>query len=300
MIDVLVIGGDSIIGKALYRELEATGQTITVTSRRENHRPTDVFLDLTKPDRDWPMLPKAKVWVLAAAVTRLAACREDPEASHQINVVAVESLVKQAAAQGAQVIFLSSDKIFDGSRPHRLINDEPCPLSEYGRQKACAEKIVLNASRDNLVIRLTKVLSPGDALLRSWRDSLMQDEPIASFTDMTLAPVSIETVIIGISRAITQKISGILQFSGPEDVSYATTARHYAILLGARLENVTPANASKRGIPAEERPTFTSLDTARATEALSVEFAPLNALLENMLGHRQSQHANETSNTYGG
>lgn len=279
MIDALIIGGDSMIGSALCLELEANGLVVAATSRRIDRRSTDIFLDLAQPDTDWPILPQARFWILAAAIPKLATCRKNSEASYRINVIAVERLAKKAAAQGAQIIFLSSDKIFDGSRPHRIANDKPCPLSEYGRQKALAEEIVLSTSQNNLVIRLTKVLSPVDKLFNFWQDALKRNEPITALMDMTFAPLSVETVVAGIHRTFTQKISGILQFSGPEDITYVIAAQHFANLLGAQLKNITPVSSINFGIPVEERPPFTSLNTERAESTLKLQFDTLTKLL---------------------
>lgn len=282
MIDVLVIGGDSMIGKALSRELEINALTVAATSRRKDHRSSNIFLDLAKPAKDWPILPQAKVWIIVAAIARLAECQENPETSRLINVTAVEALVELAAIQGARVIFLSSDQVYDGRQAHRSAKDKPCPHSAYGKQKADAEESVLSISKDNLVIRLSKVLSPNDALFTSWRDALLRGETIAPFTDKTFAPVSVQTVITGIYLAISNKVTGILQFSGPDDITYASAAQRYASLLGATLNNVAPVSAATLGMPIEERPAFTSLDTKRATKILGLEFSPPITLLEEM------------------
>ena len=299
MIDVLIIGGDSMIGSALFKHLKQCQQTVVATTRNKVEKSEQIFLDMAAPIDDWPDLPSAKTWVIVAAIARLAECRKDPEASYKVNFLAVKELTQRAKESRARVVFLSSDKVFDGLQKSRSEEDPTCPQSEYGRQKASAEKIVLNTSHDNLVIRLTKVLSQDDSLFTAWRDAFMHGEPVKAFTDMTLAPVSIDTVVIGISRAINKNISGILHFSGPKDTTYATAALHYAKLLGAQLENVMPIEASQFGIPCEERPPFSSLNSERATKILDLKFDPLNTLLRNMLEVYQSKHTAEINDAYG-
>lgn len=273
MLDVLIIGGDSMIGHALAQKLEVSGVTVAATSRRHDRGPKDIFLDLAEPKEAWPTLPQAKVWVFVAAIARLAACRKDPQASYRVNVSAVEALLSCAAAQKARSVFLSSDQVFDGHQPHRSEDDPTCPRSEYGRQKATSEKIVHMASKENLIIRLTKVLAPNDDLFVSWRDALSRGEQISPFTDKTFAPVSLSTVVDGIVAAIQQKISGTLQFSGPTDTTYAKAAYDFASIAHARPELVAPVASADLGIPPEERPAFTSLDTRRARRLLNIEFA---------------------------
>jgi len=286
MIDVLVIGGDSVIGGALFKHLNETGLAVVATSRRDAQGPKNIFLDLAAPVADWIELPMAKTWVIVAAIARLAACRLDPENSCKVNVTAVEELACQAKEKGARVIFLSSDKAFDGRQKNRLTDEPTCPRSEYGRQKSAAEKIVQNASIENLIIRLTKVLSPDDPLLVSWRGSLAIGEPIKPFSDKTFAPVALATVTTGIYRAIQHNVSGILQFSGPDDVTYASIAHYLASLLEVPDELVTPHASADLGMPPEERPPFTSLDTKRARDTLKLEFATPNELLDQIVSNR--------------
>lgn len=280
MLDVLIIGGDSMIGSALKQDLTARGMRTASTSRRASDGPDSVFLDLAAADTEWPDLPVAKTWVITAAIAHLAACRQDPVTSHRVNVAAMRSLTDRAVAQDVRLIFLSSDQVFDGSRPHRPATDAVCPRSVYGRQKAQAEDMVLAASQDNLVIRLTKVLSVDDALFTGWRSSLTRSEAITPFTDKTFAPVMLDTVTNGIGLSIAREISGILQFSGPRDIDYASSARHLADILGAGAEYVQPITAAGIGMPAEERPPFTSLDTRRAEQSLGLAFAAPHDLIE--------------------
>lgn len=286
MTDVLIIGGDSMIGQALAIDLKASGLTVSTTSRRINSHSEEIFFDLAAPVAEWPDLPSAKTWIITAAKARLAACRQDPEKSYRVNVIAVETLAKRAVSQNARVVFLSSNQVFDGRRAHRPVSDATCPNSEYGWQKALAEKIVSDASMKNLVVRLTKVLSPDDALFTSWQGALARNMVITPFTDKTFAPVALNTVCAGIRRAISWGVTGVLQFSGPQDISMEAAAQHLANLMGVGTKHIAPIAAADIGVPAEDRPTFTSLDARRAEQVLGLTFAPPLELIEQTFAKR--------------
>ena len=81
--------------------------------------------------------------VLAAAVTKLDACERDPEATARVNVEANLALAAMLASQGVYVVFLSSNQVFDGTRPHRLGSEPTSPQTVYGRQKAEVESRLL-------------------------------------------------------------------------------------------------------------------------------------------------------------
>ena len=77
---VLIVGGDSAIGSALGHYLEARGVDVLTTTRRANPGPNQIRLDLADP-AGWPELPKVNRAVIAAAVTALDDCHNDPAAS---------------------------------------------------------------------------------------------------------------------------------------------------------------------------------------------------------------------------
>ena len=47
---------------------------------------------------------------------------------------------------GAYVVFISTDYVFDGTKPPYKPGDPTCPLNKYGVSKADGEKVVLAAS----------------------------------------------------------------------------------------------------------------------------------------------------------
>ena len=102
--------------------------------------------------------------VLCAGITRLAKCREDPIGTRRINVEGALNLAQYLSDQGSQVIFLSTDKVYDGMSQYRSPEDEVSPVSEYGRQKAEAEKGILGLP-NGVVLRVAKVIYPDQLLM---------------------------------------------------------------------------------------------------------------------------------------
>lgn len=222
-------------------------------------------LDLSAlPDRPETILPDADVLFLCAAMTRQADCRSDPERAALVNRDAPLRLARMAAARGIRTVFLSSSAVFDGQRPHRRADERPSPLNEYGRLKAEAEAGILELS-GGTVLRLTKVLHAGAPLFRAWIDALGRGEQVQAFADLMLAPITLEDAVAALLRSAGTDESGIFQVSGAFDISYADAARHLARCLGRPAEAIREGSAAVSGIPACDRPLYTSLDTGRLT-----------------------------------
>ena len=78
--------------------------------------------------------------VICAAITRQELCRKEPEATRQINVVRTLDLIRDLVEAETFVVFLSTNLVFDGSRPQRRGDEPLSPKMEYGRQKAEVEE----------------------------------------------------------------------------------------------------------------------------------------------------------------
>src|ERR1700720_973940 len=110
----LIIGGDSEIGAATYRLIQARGKPVLATTRRLDRIAHDrPFLDLSGPLALWEP-PKGTVTAcVCAAVARLQTCANDPEASARINVIQSLRLIEKLLASGIYVLFLSTNQVFD-------------------------------------------------------------------------------------------------------------------------------------------------------------------------------------------
>lgn len=270
----LLLGGDSEIGAATAQYLRNLGVSPIVTTRRRQHaeavRP---FLDLAQPLTEWRPPADTGAACILAGVTRLLACEKDPEASSFINVTQTIALAEKLLERGIAVLFLSTDKVFDGSRPHVPVGAPVCPASEYGRQKACVEAALekhIRAEAPVAILRLAKVVSPGMPLLQQWVTALSAGEPVRAFFDMSMAPTPVTIVASAIAGLLEQRARGIFQLTGPRDVSYAEVAFHLARKIGADLHLVTPVSAHSAGMAKGSTAPHTTLDSSAIRERLGI------------------------------
>ena len=225
----LVVGVDGQIGNALYRHLDRADCHVHGTSRRrESLSERVVHLDLAAEPDTWPELPRIEVAVLCAGVTSLVACMQGPAAARRVNVDGLARLAARLTDQGTYTIFISSNQVFDGTIP-RVPREVPTrPVSEYGRQKAATEKVVLARGDHGAVLRLSKVLSPLQPMLATWREALEAGQEVSAFANFPLAPVSVEFAIELLVRLMKARRPGIFQASGDTDLPYLHLAHALA------------------------------------------------------------------------
>jgi dTDP-4-dehydrorhamnose reductase len=245
------------------------------------------YLDLAQPPETWPQLPPCRAAVLCAAITSLETCRRAPEATRLVNVTRTLELAQRLAGQGAFLVFISSNLVFDGSKPWRDAAEAPCPVTEYGRQKAEAEAGLARFGNRSAIVRLTKVFHAGLPLMRNWMTALEQGQCVKPFSDLLCSPITLPATIQAIARVAENQRSGIWQLSGSRDISYAGIARHLAARRRFDPALVQPISALSSG-PVEFLPACTTLDATRAKNELGFAILEPEAALDHTFFHERS------------
>lgn len=291
---VLIVGGESAIGAALGQYLEARGVEIVATTRREDPAGGQISLDLAAPDA-WPDLPDVDGAVIAAAVTALDACHADPQSSRVVNVEGAAEAARRLAGQGAFVLHLSTNQVFDGGIAYRKETDQPAPVSQYGRQKFESETRILELGDQSSVLRLTKVLTGGLPVIERWRALWADGAEAEAFDDMTLAPLPVRVVCELAARILDARASGIFHASGDTDLSYYDLARQLAARMGVDADQVKATSVADAPVLPEAAPVHTTLDMGRAIDAFGITPPSSWAAVEAVLGNgSDSAYRNST------
>jgi dTDP-4-dehydrorhamnose reductase len=238
---------------------------VATTRRGERLGDGRVFLDLAPPLAEWQPPADTRAACIFAAVGHLVDCQRDPVGSALINVTRTVELVERLVARKVYVLFLSTNQVFDGSRPQVPVATPRGPVSEYGRQKARTEtrlQAMTAAGAPVGILRLAKIVAPGMALLRQWQEALAAGRPVHAFHDMVMAPTPIGVAAAAITALLAERCSGIWQLSGPRDISYAEVAAYIARRLAADRALVRPVAAASAGMPEGSTPRNTTLDSS--------------------------------------
>jgi dTDP-4-dehydrorhamnose reductase len=133
---IALVGADGQVGQELQYTLQLLGEVLPFNRQS---------LDLSQPDqiaeRLLPLTPT--IIVNAAAYTAVDKAESEPELAHIINAVAPKCLAEIAQSLNAQLIHISTDYVFDGSKgsPYQT-NDPTCPMSVYGSSKLAGEQAI--------------------------------------------------------------------------------------------------------------------------------------------------------------
>jgi len=263
----LIIGANGTIGRALVHALLQRGDLVYGTTRRPPLATENcLFLDLAVPDINSVALPHADIAFFCAGIATFAECRTNRTLARQVNVTSRVALARRLVTAGTRVVLLSTSAVFDGRMPHVPATCRPCPVTAYGELAAETEKLFGALGSIASVVRFTKVITPNTKLFINWIDELSHGKRTTAFSDLRMAPISLDVAIAALLTIADDPTGGIYQVSGDADISYYDAARYFASRLGVDSSLVIEKRAIDAGIPLEEIPRFSSLDTKRYTE----------------------------------
>ena len=119
---LLITGAAGQLGQALVQEAARQGWEVAATDLPE--------LNITDPQAVWGELSRQRpeVVINAAAATRVDDLESDPDGALRVNALGPRNLAVACRRLGIKLIHLSTDYVFDGTKPG--------PLCGVGRHAA--------------------------------------------------------------------------------------------------------------------------------------------------------------------
>ncbi|CAN7409510.1 SDR family oxidoreductase [Caballeronia sp. LjRoot34] len=243
---VALIGASGLLGRAVANELAAItrwqvvrtafrhGDTSTITLDIRDERAVREFIADQAPD----------AIVVAAAERRPDVCENDPVLARALNVEALGFIASAVQETGSWVLSISTDYVFDGTRPPYQPDDAPNPLNAYGRSKLDGEQTLLRSSAQSCVLRLPLLYGPvidwGESAVTSLMPAIVESSrgPAPAVMDAwaTRYPTFTPDVAVVIRQLlerheIGESVTGVMHWSGDEPMTKFDIAQRIAQVL---------------------------------------------------------------------
>lgn len=241
----IVFGLDSYVGSYLYKKLEEHNKKVIGTSRHcignENGK---IFFDL-KEDHDYKSIlnqisGKEKIAILCIAETKIDRCFESYKESYEINVEKTKKLIHELIQNGFQVIYFSTDNVFDGVCGNYTEQSDTNALNQYGMMKAEMEQFLLENEKQACIFRISKVISTcrdRRNLLTEWEDSISRGV-IYCIKDNRISFICLEDIYNACVLATERKLQGLYNIVGDESYTRSELARKFYSMLGVHNMNI--------------------------------------------------------------
>ncbi len=148
---IALIGANGMLATAIKKSLSAEYQLFSYDLPDFDMTDRTQVLSLQESSPD--------IIINCAAYTNVDGCEEHRELAMQVNGEALGFLAELAEKTAATLVHISTDFIFDGTKESPYTeDDQPNPLSIYGKSKLAGEKSILGSKLDKYFILRTSWL----------------------------------------------------------------------------------------------------------------------------------------------
>jgi len=223
----LVTGGSGLLGHALCNYLNTEETAVFGASLTHSvgiKGVLDVNVDIRDNDAVQALFEEIRpdCVVHAAGLTNVDECEKQPDLAHQVHVLASENIARAAAQIGAQLVYISTDHLWDGSVSWIEEDTPPNPINIYAKTKLEGEHKILSYDVDALIVR-TNFFGAG----RPWRlsfsdwiiNGLTRGEKMPMFGDVYFTPLSLDHLCIIILEMVQGCAEGIYNVCGADRLS---------------------------------------------------------------------------------
>ncbi|TRW15095.1 sugar nucleotide-binding protein [Glacieibacterium frigidum] len=221
---ILITGGTGTLARALSAACARRGLAHVLTDRET--------LALTDPWSIARALASHTPWAVinCAGIVDIDLAEREPALCDAVNAKGAQTLAVACAARGISLVQISSDQVFGGRSAPYVEGDATRPLNAYGRSKADAERQVIEAHRDALVIRTSAFFSPDDPhnFAVNAVDALANFGIFAAAADQIVSPTYVPDLVDALLDLLIDDEGGVWHLANQGGMSWADFARALA------------------------------------------------------------------------
>lgn len=266
---LLITGATGTLGQAFARICQVRGLPYCLLGRAE--------LDIADPASIEAALQRWQPWAVVntAGFVRVDDAETDAPRQWRENATGPGMLAVACERHGVRLLCFSSDLVFDGAnnRPY-LEADATRPLNAYGRAKQEAERQVLTAAPQALMVRSAAFFGPWDPhnFVTAGLRALRRGESWAAAHDQNVSPTYVPDLVQSALDLLVDGERGIWHLANRGSTSWsglACLAAEAARLNTGLIRAVPGAALGQRAV----RPRFSALGSARGNLMATLQSA---------------------------
>lgn len=240
-------------GSDLQAELVTRGERVAALTR------TDLDITDSRAVHACVAEHAPSIIVNCAAYTKVDQAESEESAANAINGSSVELLAAAANANGALLVQISTDFVFDGAKrePYE-VTDATNPLSAYGRSKLLGELAATHAER-HLIIRTSWLFGAhGPNFVEAIRNQIGKGtNPLRVVSDQRGRPTYTPHLANAIIRLAVADVRGIVHYADEDECSW------YDFAVAIAGDHPVKAVTSDEFPRPAKRPAYSVLSTER-------------------------------------
>ena len=237
---ILVIG-NGFLGKSINL-FKSENYEITCVSKNNSELTVDI--------RNIKSLEKIiiktnpQIIINCAALTNVDEIEKNSKEAFEVNSYGAENIAKIASKYNIRLLHISTDSVFDGKKGMYSEEEIPIPINEYAKSKKLGEDLVINNSKNFVIIRTNFYgINNEKKFLLNWViDNLKNDKKIIGFNNIIFSPLEIKNLVNMLLELSENNFQGIIHLSSNEPISKYYFAKKISNILGFNEKNIIKGN----------------------------------------------------------
>ncbi|MDA9235946.1 SDR family oxidoreductase [bacterium] len=280
---LLVIGGSGLVGSTLIEYAKSNYDIHFTINKNESCFDNIPFtkIDLMKNKFEISNLINnfnPDVVIHTAAHSSVDLCETDHKLANFLHIDVTKDIARVCHEINAKLIYFSTDAVFDGKMNKKYLeSDTTNPINYYGKTKLDAEKIILNQSTKNVILRPSVIYGwHKKSRFTNWIiESLKNESSVDPHVDQYNTPTLVDDLVKSILLIIEKDISGLFHSTGKTCINRYELANIIADIFGFDKKLIKPvtSNEKKQDAP---RPKKTCLDSSKLEKTIDYQFTNIS------------------------
>lgn len=242
-----ITGATGTLGQAFSRICDIRGLDHDLLHRSE--------MDIANQASVEAALAQLRPWAVVntAGYVRVAEASHNAERCFRENARGAEILARACAELNIPFVTFSSDLVFDGQLGRAYVeSDDVCPTCVYGNSKAEAERRVLDAHPQALVIRTSAFFGPWDrySFIHSALRDLSAGCRVEASDGLLVSPTYVPDLVHGTLDLLIDGTTGIWHLANQEIISWHALASRVARQAGVNAASLARVDSDETRITA--------------------------------------------------
>ena len=294
---ILVLGGSGLVGSTFInytKDIYDIHYTFNQNEIQFNNIPS-TKINIVENSRELHELMKnfiPEVIVHTISHPSVDECEKNLEIGKKLHIESTKEISNMSKKINSKLIYLSTDAVFDGKSNKKYTeNDEPNPINQYGKSKLEAEKIIVNASEQNVILRPSVIYGwHKKSRFTNWIiESLQNGKVVDPHNDQYNTPTLVDDLVKSIIKIIDKNISGLFHSTGKTCVNRYELACNVAEVFNFNKKLIKPVSSIEKKQDAP-RPPRTCLDSTKLEIATDYKFKELDEGLKFLLEKSLEKH----------
>jgi dTDP-4-dehydrorhamnose reductase len=264
--DFLLIGGSGMLGQTFRERFDSLGIRY--------HSPSSQDLNITDATSVEKFFENHnfKYVINCSAYTKVDLAEKERDICHNVNVIGSKNLAIQCNKNQVKLISFSTDYVYSGTSKIPYTEAESGEtVNYYGQSKFDGEKEIISHCPNHLILRISWLYSKkyGNNFYKTMVRLGAEKKEISVVSDQIGCPTTCDEVVEITIQALQKNLTGIYNFSGNQEMSWADFASQIMKENNLRCD-VRSISTDQYPTPAK-RPTYSVMNQTKLKKDLNIQ-----------------------------